>query len=141
MISIDDLTGAWRLVSYTFTAEDGEVTHPYGPAPVGQILYTADGGMAAHIMAPGRPSAPRDLGTVDGETARALLVGYQSYSGTWRIEGDTVIHAVTSALVQDWVGTDQRRDAALAGDTLTLSAGGIRLGGKLGRSVIVWRRG
>lgn len=140
MITAQDLIGTWRLVSYTFTTDDGQVIAPYGPAPVGQIMYHPDGGMAAHIMDAERPSVPRDLASLDGETAKTALAGYQSYCGVWHLDGDVVVHSVTAALVSDWVGTDQRRDARLEGDVLTLGAQGIRLGGQPGRSVIVWRR-
>ncbi len=44
------IIGGWRLVSFENQDGDGRVRLPYGPAPVGYILYTREGRMSATIM-------------------------------------------------------------------------------------------
>lgn len=119
-----DLLGTWSLVSQIRTHADGRVQHPMGEKPVGSLTYSPDGRMSVAIMAEGRAKTGADgfRGLTVAQKAEAAA-GYLSYAGTFRVEGDTVIHDVEISLFPDWVGTAQRRRASLEGDTLTLSAG------------------
>lgn len=136
----DDLIGTWALQSYALEATDGSRLEPYGPSPLGSIIYADDGGMAAHMMAPDRMPIDRDTALVDPEAARQLVTTYLSYCGRWRLEGGEVVHTVTAALLPEWVGTELRRTVVLAGDLLTLSVEKASIAGKAGRAVLVWHR-
>ena len=47
----EQLIGAWMLISCVEEPEDGSApSHPTGEDPVGIILYTSDGYMAAQLM-------------------------------------------------------------------------------------------
>ena len=140
MASEDDLIGSWRLVSWTISYPDGRKTHPFGEAPEGMILYTADGAMSAAIARSGRPLFGRaDIRNApEGERA-AAYDSYFSYAGRWTLDGDQVRHEVTLALNPDFVGTTQVRDVLLQGETLTLSAD-EGTGAKARHHALVWKR-
>jgi len=135
-----DLLGRWEYLRWEIVYPDGSVTHPFGDAASGTLLYTADGGMSANIMAGARPllsKANRRAASVP-ERARAFD-GYFGYAGRWSIQGGEVAHEVTVALNPALVGSVQWRKATLRGRTLTLSvaepvADGVRV------HRLVWQR-
>ncbi len=103
------LPGTWHLRSWTITDGRG-VSHPFGPDATGVLTYVADGRMSAIVARRERdelPGAkPRDA--TDGDLAQAFL-SFFCYAGTWRIEGDTVLHTVDLALNPNVLATVQRR--------------------------------
>lgn len=132
------LPGAWRLQSWETSFSDGRAqTRPFGERPEGLILYTHDGWMSASITHSGRTAASAEAvaGQSDG------LDSFINYAGRYRIDGDSVVHAVTLALNPAFVGTEQRRKMQFAADTLTLS-GEDRVPGTEVRRVhrLVWRK-
>jgi len=89
------LVGAWRLVSYQSTADDGEVVEPFGPDPVGYIIYTAGGYMSVHIVHADRPSRASDDITGGSDAERLAAVStYNGYCGRYELHDDRVIHHV-----------------------------------------------
>jgi hypothetical protein len=50
--------GAWELVRWTSVSAAGAVTYPFGENAVGQVTYSEDGRMSAHLMRP--PIDPAD---------------------------------------------------------------------------------
>ncbi|MCP5371518.1 MAG: lipocalin-like domain-containing protein [Hyphomicrobiales bacterium] len=142
MATREDLIGTWELVEWTITYSDGRApTLPYGEAPMGLITYGADGYMGAAIARAGR-SALSHLNTrlAPKPEKAAAFDGYFHYAGTWRLEGDSVVHAVTLSLNPAFVGTDQVRRVELDGDGLTLSAEVTSASGATLRNAIRWRR-
>jgi hypothetical protein len=65
---------------------------------------------------------------------------YFHYSGTWRIEGNEVIHTVQHALDPFFVGTDQVREMDHQGDVLVLTANITTASGAKMHNRITWRR-
>ncbi|MFI6415704.1 lipocalin-like domain-containing protein [Streptomyces sp. NPDC050585] len=114
------LVGVWRLVSFHTLAADGTVTPgPLGENPAGLLFYSATGHVAVHMMpAEGPPE-------------------YLSYAGTWRREGDSVVHTLTVAGHREWLGGDQVRQVELDGDRLTLTGTALSTAD---RRVLVWER-
>ncbi|MGQ0836904.1 MAG: lipocalin-like domain-containing protein [Gammaproteobacteria bacterium] len=136
------LVGAWELVRWEIVHDGGaRRTLPFGEHARGLLLYTADGCMAASIMAAGRApfstANPRDA-PLD-ERARAFD-GYFSYSGRYRLVGGEVRHEVLVALNASQVGTLQTRNARLAGRRLELTADEVLPDARERRHVIEWRR-
>jgi hypothetical protein len=87
------LVGAWNLVEWT----------PRGDA-VGRLIYSDDGFMSAFLAAP------------DG-FSNAL-----AYSGTWELRGgDEVVHHVSLATRESFVGKDLERAVSWEGDDLVLT--------------------
>jgi len=137
------LVGAWRLVSWRIEyPATTRVTEPFGPAPEGLILYTADGYMSAAIQRPARPRLSREnLAAASDAEKAAAFVSYLQYSGHWRVSGSDVHHVIELAMNPNLLGTRQVRGAILRDDELELRAseplegsGGVR------RHRILWRR-
>ena len=118
-----DLVGTWRLRSWVAAAADGSTIEPFGPTPLGYVVYTDDGHMITTISEPDRDAD--DAGLPSGSAAAASLVTstFAAYSGAFQVNGDDVIHSVEMSLLPDWIGTEQRRHIELSDDgrTLTLS--------------------
>lgn len=141
---LDQLLGAWELVSYTQIADTGPATHPLGENAVGSIVYTPQHRMAVNIMRPGRAawaSANPSLGT-PAETADAAS-GYIAYAGSFIVDetASVVEHHVEISLYPNWIGVVQRRFVDLQGDELVLEAPPLTDAG--GNSVtprLRWRR-
>lgn len=103
--------GAWELVDWRIVQPSGEVTFPYGEDARGQIVYTDDGRMSAHLMR--LPDASEATGGSDGG-------GFQSfhYWGDFTIDLDaeTVTHHVLGSSSESWVGSDQVRGFEFLGE-------------------------
>ncbi|MBL8642461.1 MAG: lipocalin-like domain-containing protein [Rhodospirillaceae bacterium] len=140
------LVGAWTFVDWSITTNPGttsaRASRPFQPAPSGYIVYAADGIMSAVIQAGGRAKFPSaDIRKrPDAEKANAFD-GYFHYAGTWHVDGQNVVHTVTTALNPNMIGTQQVRHVHLNGDTLTLSAEEALEGGKgTRRHELIWQR-
>ena len=112
--------GVWKLVSCEYRNKaTGEISHPFGSAPVGRITYDEAGRMSAQLMNPGRPAAggPNTRGmaavirAASAEDIREMLTGFIAYFGTFDVEesSQTGSHHVQCCLIPNWVGTDLRR--------------------------------
>ena len=103
--------GTWLLQDYQIVTEAGShFSYPYGQAVQGTLLYTPTGRMAAVLMDPNRPAfqIPNKFkGTA--EEVKTAFRRYTSYSGTFAVEGNEVIHQVDMALFPNWVDTSLRR--------------------------------
>lgn len=121
-----ELVGAWGLRSFRVVFDDGRPpVFPYGADAMGQIVYTPSGHMSAVLSRRHRelPGSHRleDAHRASAEARAAAFDSYLSYAGTWRLEGDDVVHAVGFGLVPAAVGAEQRRRVGWDGLTLTLS--------------------
>ena len=120
----EQFVGVWSLAEWRIEYPDGRVRHPFGRDAVGQLIYSADGNMAATVSAASRASLgqPGARNATASQKAEAFD-SYFHYAGSWSIDGDAIIHTVEFALNQDMVGSQQRRHAQFAGAAkLTLSA-------------------
>ncbi|HKF55253.1 MAG TPA: lipocalin-like domain-containing protein [Blastocatellia bacterium] len=117
------LVGAWKLVSFEETSPDGERTQPYGPDPVGILIYTGTGYMCVQIMRRDRPALP-DLAfeEIGAAQIKEVVGGFTAFSGTYQADPDNhiVIHHVQCHVLPGSVGKDLRRRYELEGDTLVL---------------------
>jgi Lipocalin-like domain len=120
----DAVLGGWELVSFVARdAATGEERQPLGGAPLGLILYTADGHMSAQL-------ANSDMG------------GYISYGGRFSVDEQTstLHHDVTISLMPELLTQPQSRHAEVNGDTLTLSASRTDDAGVTTHSRLQWKR-
>ncbi len=134
MTDLNPFVGAWKLISWEVMLPDGTIQYPYGKDVVGYLIYTADGYMSAHIMDPDRqqsdpnfplePAAAQTLSEPD--RARAYST-YLAYCGTYRVEGNTVIHHVEAGSIPSWTDSDQRRPFRFAQDRLIIQPGNQKL--------------
>lgn len=140
MQNINPFIGTWKLISWENTGPNGEVTYPYGMHPVGYLLYSADGYMAAEIMDPDRhqhdtcfPMEPAFAQTLPDKDRLAAYNTYLSYCGTYSysIEDGMMTHHVKAGLIPSWAGNDQPRH-------FTFEDGKLFLGDK--RVQLIWER-
>lgn len=109
----DPLLGSWKLVSLVYEFQDGRPPVPLlGKNPIGYLILTPSGRMAAVLEGDGRKPAKTD------EERSALLRTLIAYSGKYRIEGDKWITKVDSSWNGVWNGTEQERSYRLEGDKL-----------------------
>jgi hypothetical protein len=113
--------GAWELVRWTSVGPDGQTTFPYGENARGQISYTPEGRMSAHLMRP--PADPSDAPPQ-----------HLSYWGTYSVDtaAGTITHHVLGADRANWIGSDQVRRFRFEGDDVLVLS--------LGAQDLVWRR-
>ena len=105
----EDFIGTWALQSWNGVFASGGSVQPYGDAPWGYIIYTADGYMSAQIQGNGG----------EGVTGTGLFL---AYGGPFSLAGEAVTHHVRVASWERMVGSEQRREAKISGRNLTLSA-------------------
>ena len=116
-VTVDRFVGAWELVDWRAADAAGTVRFPYGEDAQGQITYSANGRMSAHLMRP--PADPADAPPQ-----------HLSYWGRFSLDADagTVTHHVIGSDQSNWLGSDQVRQFAFEGDDrLVLSLGSNRL--------------
>lgn len=142
VLAAADLVGTWRLLAWTSEGEDG-VQRPMGERPEGVVVYTADGTMITTIGRADR--SPIDGADMHGgpvEQRLDAMTTFIAYSGTFRVDGDEVVHEVTMSLYPNWVGTAQRRRVELSaeGNDLTLTSDPFPVRGRLGTHRLTWER-
>ena len=101
------LIGTWNLVEWDCTLDGVYHNHPFGEDARGRLMYSAENTMMAILMRAQRPTfeiASLSQGTIEEKTA--AVDGYVSYSGTYRTDGEQVIHTVQFSLLPNWIGTD-----------------------------------
>ncbi len=138
-----ELVGVWRLRSWDSAFDDGSVGNIMGVAPVGVLVYTADGTVIVTISAADRPPIDGNdpFGGPDDQRLAAMGT-FLAYSGSYHLDGSDVIHDIAISLYPNWVGGSQRRHAALSKDgrTLTLSTDPIVAGGRPSVQRLIWGR-
>lgn len=140
-ISVQDLLGSWKLVSWRLWGEDGAVRLPLGDHPTGLLIYAPDGYMSATLMGPDRPHfAGADPLRGSPEERATAMAGYHTYGGRYRIEGDRVIHSVEFALFPNIVGGEQVRYPRFEDGMLVLATPTLVRAGATGKAELVWRR-
>lgn len=109
-----ELTGTWRVTSFTRWNKEGVASTPLGAAPVGYAVFDATG--RAFIQLSRNPAD----GGMPEEIARSLMC----YFGPYTISGDTLSVAVESGNLPADIGTTQVRKFTIAGDNMTVGTPG-----------------
>jgi hypothetical protein len=108
--TVGSIVGVWRLVMTRAHNDAGEPMHaPYGPKPMGVVVFSADGRMIA-VLCDARPLLP------DDEPDRE----YSSYCGNYSFDGTTLVTRVDAASDRSRLGGDQVRRIRFDGDRLVL---------------------
>lgn len=108
------ISGSWKLTSWTIQVIDGEAAQPFGPNPKGRAVFTPDGFSAFMIARPDREPA-----TNDADSA-ALLKSLMVYTGKFTIDGDKLTTNVDLSWNEILTGTAQVRFFKLEGDKLSI---------------------
>ncbi len=115
------IVGLWKVTSFARkeVATD-KVEHPYGEHPGGYLLYSRGGHHMYFVVGEDRrsPAAPTPT---DAERAE-LFKGLAVYSGTYKVEGNTIVAHLDAAWIPSWTGTERRIQAELSGNKLTFTS-------------------
>jgi hypothetical protein len=132
------LLGAWALVEWSEQQAGGHTAFPLGEDAIGQIVYTADGHVAAQLARRGRRSFPsEDWREASDEDAAQAFKDYFGYFGTFSIdtERQVVMHHVEGSWFPNLEGGDQERRYRFENGLLVLDADT-----DWGKVRIVWQR-
>ena len=135
--------GTWRLVSSEFRRSDDTIVYPYGDDAIGLLIYAATGQMAVQLLRAHRPLfAAGDPYRGTPEEIKAAFEGYIAYFGSYEVnEAEGVVtHHVHGASFPNWIGGDQQRFFAFAGNQLILSTPPILAGSSTMTGVLIWER-
>ncbi len=141
--TVQELAGAWRLVSSEFRTSGGGVIYPLGEDALGQVLFTESGYMSGQLMRRDRIGfASGDQSSGSPEEIKAALEGYVSYYGPFELdlEQQKLITHVEGSMFPNWVGIDQERFFELSGDQLILKTTPFAFGDEEFVGVLVWER-
>jgi hypothetical protein len=137
-----DIVGTWKLVSWVYKNEKGEVIDYFGKDSTGILTYDKSGYMNAQLMKVGRPQFASDSingGTPD-ETYGAFH-GYLAYFGRYYEENPgEMVHIVEGSLFPNWIGNREVRYGKIEGDELILSTPPIHAQGTEIVFYITWKR-
>lgn len=110
-----DIVGAWRLTAAYFVAQEtGDRLEPFGAEPFGYVVFEPTGRMIVLLTSTDRP-----LASSNADMA-VLFKSMCAYTGRWSIDGEKFVTKVDGAWDPSWVGTEQVRYYAFAGQTLSL---------------------
>jgi hypothetical protein len=128
------IAGLWKVTSVTTKiVSTGEMVHPFGERPSGYQIFTRGGHVMFSMFGENRASSARPVPDVDRV---ALFNALVAYSGTYKVEGSTLlIHFEASATP----GTvDRTYSAEISGNKLTLTSDAFT-SGITGRRIITIR--
>jgi hypothetical protein len=125
---------------------DAPAFYPFGPTPIGHLIYTADGYYALTMSTPGRRGfGSEDVASAGLLTLRKALMSYLSSSGRYTVRGDQIIHHVEAHIYPDETGRDHpfslEFDAQGRMVALKPTAPSALFGGKSVLTYATWARG
>ena len=126
-ISMTEIRGTWLLESFDIEGLDKKIA-PWGSNARGLLIYADTGHMSVSIN--------RDLTAKSTVDAENIFDSILFYSGTYRVEGNTITHQVTNASNPARIGKQMLRYASLDGDLFTV-ASPLE---SFGRAILKWRR-
>jgi hypothetical protein len=130
MATIDSrIVGTWRLRTTMGRDDQGKLlAPPYGPKPMGLVVFQADGRMMA-VLCDGRstlaPDEPRQ---------------FMSYAGNYTFDGVTLSTRVDASSDASRVGGDQVRAVRFDGADLVLAPPRRLYAGIMQHQELVWER-
>ncbi len=144
IVSKDTLVGIWKFVEVKYVDPEQNISYPYGKNPVGYIIYTQEGYMAASVMMSNRlklglpveeiramgygekPKLIKNLFGYIRAIFRYVQAGnkYAAYMGKYEIRDNEVIHHIEVTIIPDAVGTEVGQTVEIAEDKLVLTRPG-----------------
>ena len=106
MINKEELTGHWRLVSFTEQQPGGAWVDALGSGAKGSISYWACGRMQVLIGAPDRPRFRGEWSAIPDRDKAACLDRMVAYGGSFTVAADRVVHHVDVCWIPNWEGRD-----------------------------------
>jgi Lipocalin-like domain len=137
-VSTAKLVGSWKLISVSSKKRDGRTDSPYGLTPSGVLTYSDDGRMSALISFDGRKPLPFGGGTSEdqAEAFRTFL----GYAGSYKLDGDKVVHRVEVSSIQSLVDKDLIRTVKFDADRIVLTTPPTPIQGETQIVDLTWQR-
>jgi hypothetical protein len=134
------LIGTWTLVSNNITMPDGKTMQPFGPTPVGMLVFDSGGRYSLQICRPGRAkfaSNNRVKGTP--EEYQATVAGCNPHWGKYSVDQKegTIVFNIEHGLFPNWDGVEQRRKYTISGNEMKYTVSQSSAGGT---AEVVWRK-
>lgn len=119
------IVGVWKRVSQVQKhVATGFTTKPVGDRPVGPAIFTRGGHFVWMFVADGR-KAPSEMGPTDAD--RIALYNSSAFgSGTYKVDGSTVVLTYDSSSNQAWTGTERRAQIQVSGKVPTWTSAPYR---------------
>lgn len=108
----EQLVGTWNFVVAEVTAPDGKKSFPFGEAPKGLLIFTADGHFSQiHVASDVPKIASNNRMTGTAEEYQAIMRRSLSVFGTYTVDEDkkTVTYKIVSSSFPNWEGEAQTR--------------------------------
>ncbi|WP_025899163.1 lipocalin-like domain-containing protein [Sneathiella glossodoripedis] len=133
MTQISDLIGTWELKDWRVYADGEFHKFPMGEDAKGLLIYTREGMMNGFLM---RNDYSQNTPRTPARSEICL-----SYAGTYRLEGENVIHDVSLSTIPEWIGGPLVRSIEWKGDDLLLKTDPqIAANGKGYSNALLWGR-
>jgi hypothetical protein len=123
------LLGTWKLISITAIFPDGNVgKEAFGANPIGYITYTTEGKMMVIFSKGDRPLLSGNSASpltaaihqVPIEERAEAFSTFNSYAGSYTLDGNKVIHHVEIASIPNRIGKSLTRTFTLNGNRVIL---------------------
>lgn len=140
----DRIVGTWTLLSWTRFVGSVEEPGLLGRDALGQILYSPEGYMSAHLMRRRRARFATDdvAGPSDPLERAAAYDGYQGYCGRYEVDeaGSFVVHRVALSSNPNWTESTQKRFVQFVGGRMKITTPPILRSGQQATVVLIWER-
>jgi hypothetical protein len=114
------LVGVWKYTNINVKqVATGKISYPFGENPTGHIVYTR-GGHVAFVFVGDNRKAPAGTTATDAERIN-LFNTLGAASGTYKVEGNTILASYTASANQTWSGTTHKRQFDIMGKKLSLT--------------------
>jgi hypothetical protein len=133
----DGVVGAWKLSSFLIDEGKESEKPRFGPNPVGYLVYSANGRVAAVLAGTHRLPLEPPPSKVNQDCAPSVA-DFLAYAGRYDVKGDRVFHHVEVSVFTNLIGQTLERQFKLEGDTLTIRTLPPEIWGN--SSVLVWKR-
>lgn len=123
------LLGTWKLIEIKAILPDGTINNEaFGINPIGYITYTIEGKMMVMFSKSERPflsgnsASPltNAIHSVPIEERAEAFSTFNSYAGSYTVDGEKVIHHVEIASIPNRIGKSLTRNFKLNGNRITL---------------------
>ena len=135
--------GSWKLVSFVDYDAKGQPRAHWGQHPIGFLVYTREGMMAAQIYDDRRRPERTNWPATSPDVAQRAFAGSAAYFGSFSVDekAGTVTHRVQGATGPDWIGQDFVRAYRFTrSDRLELSVVEPKGEASGARQVLTWER-